>query len=144
MLQLTNQQLESAIDYVNLTKVLKTAFAGNFTTPLRHHHNFDNPIAEKFSTFLLMPSWDNEKYLGVKLVTISPENSNFQLPSIQGLYILFDIKDGRPLMQCDARLLTVKRTAAAKEQIHKHGRHSSVKCSKGRLTKMTMKYKTAI
>ena len=111
--QLTNQQLESAIDYDTLTEVLKKAFAGNYTTPLRHHHNFDNPIAEKFSTFLLMPSWDNEHYLGVKLVTISPENSKHQLPSIQGLYLLFDIKTGVPLMQCDARLLTVKRTAAA-------------------------------
>lgn len=113
MLQLTDQQLIDLIDYPNLVEVLKRAFAANYTTPLRHHHNFDNPIAEKFSTFLLMPSWDNEKYLGVKLVTVSPENDQKNLPTIQGLYILFDIKTGIPLLQCDARLLTVKRTAAA-------------------------------
>ena len=113
MLQLTNSQLNSFLDYPNLGDVLKDAFAGNYTTPLRHHHNFKNPIVEKLSTLLLMPSWDNENYLGVKLVTISPENELKNLPTIQGLYLLFDIKTGVPLMQCDARLLTVKRTAAA-------------------------------
>jgi ornithine cyclodeaminase/alanine dehydrogenase-like protein (mu-crystallin family) len=113
MLQLTDQQLVDLIDYPKLVEVLKKAFAANYTTPLRHHHNFENPIADKFSTFLLMPSWDNEKHLGVKLVTVSPENSQKNLPTIQGLYIMFDIKTGIPLMQCDARLLTVKRTAAA-------------------------------
>ncbi|MFT7605341.1 MAG: ornithine cyclodeaminase/alanine dehydrogenase-like protein (mu-crystallin family), partial [Saprospiraceae bacterium] len=113
MLQLTDQKLTDLIDYPALVEVLKKAFAANYTTPLRHHHNFDNPIADKFSTLLLMPSWDNEKYLGVKLVTVSPENDQKNLPTIQGLYLLFDIKTGVPLLQCDARLLTVKRTAAA-------------------------------
>ncbi len=113
MLQLTDQQLSNLIDYQHLVEVLKKAFGANYTTPLRHHHNFQNPIAEKLSTLLLMPSWDNEQYLGVKLVTISPENDQKGLPTIQGLYILFELKTGIPVMQCDARLLTVKRTAAA-------------------------------
>jgi len=113
MLQISDQQLHQYISYPTLVKVLKDAFAGNYTTPLRHHHNFKTPIADHLSTLLLMPSWDNEQYLGIKLVTVSPENTQYQLPSIQGLYILFDLKTGVPLMQCDARLLTVKRTAAA-------------------------------
>ena len=113
MFQLTDQQLTQLIHYKDLVEVLRKAFAANYTTPLRHHHNFKNPVAEKLSTLLLMPSWDNENYLGVKLVTISPENDRKNLPTIQGLYILFDLKTGVPLMQCDARLLTVKRTAAA-------------------------------
>ncbi len=113
MIQVSDQQLGKLIKYEQLVEVLRKAFAADFTTPLRHHHNFKNPIAEKLSTLLLMPSWDNEKYLGVKLVTISPENDQKALPTIQGLYLLFDLKTGVPLMQCDARLLTVKRTAAA-------------------------------
>lgn len=113
MLKLSNLQLEQSLNYPQLVDVLKNAFAANYTTPLRHHHNFKNPIAKKLSTLLLMPSWDNENYLGVKLVTISPKNETKHLPTIQGLYLLFDIKTGVPLMQCDARLLTVKRTAAA-------------------------------
>jgi ornithine cyclodeaminase len=113
MIQLSNDRIEALLDYPNLVAVLRRAFAANYTTPLRHHHNFDNPAAEKHSTLLLMPSWDNEQYLGVKMVTISPENTRRSLPTIQGTYFLFDLRSGVPLLRCDARLLTVKRTAAA-------------------------------
>lgn len=113
MIQLANARIEALLDYPTLVAVLRRAFAANYTTPLRHHHNFDNPKAARHSTLLLMPSWDNEKYLGVKMVTISPENKKHQLPTIQGTYFLFELTTGVPLLQCDARLLTVKRTAAA-------------------------------
>lgn len=113
MIQLSNAQIEELLDYPTLVATLQKAFAANYTTPLRHHHNFDNPTANRPSTLLLMPSWDNEKYLGVKMVMISPENARRSLPTIQGTYFLFDLPSGVPLLQCDARLLTVKRTAAA-------------------------------
>lgn len=110
MLTISNTELENCIDYPALIEVLDQAFAKNYTTPLRHHHTY--PSNDPTATFLLMPSWDNEKYTGVKLVTIHPGNPQQGLPSIQGRYLLFDIKNGTPLMQCDARLLTAKRTAA--------------------------------
>lgn len=50
--------------------------------------------------------------LGVKMVTVSPENGRLVLPVIHGLYVLFNAVDGRPLLSMDARLLTARRTAA--------------------------------
>ena len=113
MISLSEIQISELLDYKSLIPVLEKAFSGVYTVPQRHHHNFKNPISTIDSTLLLMPAWDNEKYLGVKLVTVSPENTNHALPTIQGMYLLFDIKTGVPLMRCDARALTNLRTAAA-------------------------------
>ncbi len=112
MLFLPNEELEKQLDYPALIEVLKQAFTRNYSTPLRHFHRYKNPATAKDSTLLLMPSWDNEDFLGVKLVTIHSENPKLDLPSIQGTYLLFDIKKGNLLMQYDAKLLTAKRTAA--------------------------------
>lgn len=113
MISFSESQISELLDYKSLIPVLEKAFAGAYTVPQRHHHNFKNPVSTIDSTLLLMPAWDNEKYLGVKLVTVSPENKSHALPTIQGMYLLFDIKTGVPLMRCDARALTNLRTAAA-------------------------------
>lgn len=113
MKYLSESEIESLLDYESLIEALNTAFAAEYTVPMRHHHNFANPSSNLESTLLLMPAWDNQKYLGVKIVTVSPENANLSLPTIQGMYLLFDIKTGVPLMRCDAKTLTNIRTAAA-------------------------------
>ena len=110
---LSEKEIENILDFKSLIKTLEDAFAAEYTVPMRHHHNFVNPSSALESTLLLMPAWDNRNYLGVKLVTIFPENANHSLPTIQGMYLLFDIKTGTPLMRCDAKTLTNLRTAAA-------------------------------
>lgn len=82
-------------------------------TPVRHHHNFKHPTDKKDSTLLLMPSWEVGQQVGVKLVTVTPENAKRGKPSINGLYLLFDASTGEPLCLMDASELTAKRTAAA-------------------------------
>jgi len=69
-------------------------------------------VGENTSTLLLMPAWSNGEYVGIKTVTVSPYNGQFDLPSIQGTYTLINAKNG--LVDClmDAKALTVKRTAA--------------------------------
>jgi len=113
MKQPSESEIETLLDFQSLIESLDAAFASEYTVPVRHHHNFANPISEIESTLLLMPAWDNQKYLGVKIVTVSPENANLSLPTIQGMYLLFDLKTGVPLMRCDAKTLTNLRTAAA-------------------------------
>jgi ornithine cyclodeaminase len=113
MKYLSESEIESLLDYESLIETLNAAFAAEYTVPMRHHHNFVNPSSALESTLLLMPAWDNQKYLGVKIVTVSPENANRSLPTIQGMYVLFDIKTGVPLMRCGAKTLTNLRTAAA-------------------------------
>jgi ornithine cyclodeaminase/alanine dehydrogenase-like protein (mu-crystallin family) len=93
---------------------LEQAFTdASITTPARHHHDYPNPKEEIDSTLLLMPSWMSGSHLGVKLVTVSPNNQQYHLPSIQGLYVLFDAVKGTPLMLLDAKELTARRTAAS-------------------------------
>ena len=59
-----------------------------------------------------MPAWSNEEYVGVKVVTVSPYNGQFNLPGIQGVYTLIKAENGLVEAQIDAKVLTVKRTAA--------------------------------
>jgi ornithine cyclodeaminase len=100
--------------FVSLIDALQSAFSQNsIQVPLRHHHDFENPVSDKDSTLLLMPAWDPHHAAGVKLVTVSPDNSKFNLPSIQGTYIYLQPKTGTILAIIDAPELTVKRTAAS-------------------------------
>jgi len=108
-----NEQLISALPYSQLIPTLQSAFCENITTPLRHHHQYENPKAGIESTLLLMPAWKSGDYLGVKIVTVSPKNTQYNIPSIHGLYLLFDAHKGIPIAQMDAKILTSRRTAAA-------------------------------
>lgn len=112
MITISNEQLEKHLGYDILIPQLKAAFAKKYNIPKRHHHQYPNPAAGVESTLLLMPAWDDGNRVGVKLVTVSQLNSGKDLPTIQGLYILFDLETGTPIAQMDAKLLTNKRTAA--------------------------------
>ncbi|MEM8906698.1 MAG: ornithine cyclodeaminase family protein [Bacteroidota bacterium] len=113
MRHFSSQQLANALAYGPLIEVLRQAFRASYEVPMRHHHDFANPLAGKPSTLLLMPAWQVGQYLGVKMVTVSPENSQHQLPAIQGIYVLFDAHLGHPIALMDAPTLTAHRTAAA-------------------------------
>jgi len=74
------------------------------------------PVRQRIdSTFsreiLLMPSV-GEAFAGVKILTIMPDNRNLDLPVIQGIFTLFDFRNGMPLISMDADELTARRTAA--------------------------------
>lgn len=98
------------LKYPSLMERLKEAFTDpNVHMPQRNHYTFGQ---ENQKSLLLMPSWSTNTYLGVKIITICPENPKQSKPSIQGTYILYDALDGKPLLICDAKLLTLLRTAA--------------------------------
>ncbi len=105
--------IASNLRFEALIPALQKAFCSDVVVPMRHHHDFENPKEGLDSTLLLMPAWQPSEHLGVKVVTVSPENGQYNLPSIQGLYILMDAQKGMPLSIMDAKALTVKRTAAA-------------------------------
>jgi len=110
---LTAQQITKALPYPQLIQALKKGFQETYTVPLRHHHSYKNPTTPLDSTLLLMPAWQSGDYLGVKVVTVSPNNSVHQLPSVQGMYLLFDATTGTPIANLEAKTLTTRRTAAA-------------------------------
>lgn len=114
LVQIDEAFIAANTDYGALIECLRAAFAQqNIETPLRHHHQFANPAAGVDSTLLLMPSWQAGKELGVKIITVSPENGRHQLPAVQGAYLYFEATTGRLQALIEAKSLTIKRTAAA-------------------------------
>lgn len=64
--------------------------------------------------FLAGPTWQHDRALGTKLVTVFPENEHngSGLPSVQAVYVLFDGKNGKPVACIDGTALTLRKTAA--------------------------------
>src|SRR5262249_57212835 len=55
-----------------------------------------------------------KNYVAVKVNSNFPQNyARFGLPTIQGVIVLYDADDGRPLAVLDSMEVTLKRTAAA-------------------------------
>jgi ornithine cyclodeaminase/alanine dehydrogenase-like protein (mu-crystallin family) len=112
--QIDESFIENNTDFAELVAALRLAFSSkNVIVPVRHHHDFPNPKTGSNSTLLLMPAWDPGKSSGVKIVTVSPENAQFDLPSINGIYIHLDATKGTVKGILEAKSLTAKRTAAA-------------------------------
>lgn len=106
---LDEPMLEAIHDPIPLVNALEEALqAAAITTPLRHHHHYGAN-----NTLLMMPAWQDGRDMGVKLVTVTPENRQSGRPSIQGVVVYFNAQSGAPLALLDAATLTRKRTAAA-------------------------------
>ena len=114
LLQITDKFIDHNTSYPELVSEIKNAFATSaMEVPARHHHNFSNPEEKIDSTLLIMPAWNPGIEAGVKIVTVSPNNGKFDLPSIQGIYIYLDAHKGTVKAIIGAKALTAKRTAAA-------------------------------
>lgn len=113
IIQIDDDFVEKNTVFPELVEQLKLGFSNrNIIVPERHHHEFPNPITKKDSTLLLMPAWNPGKNAVVKILTVSPENARFDLPSINGTYIYFDAINGTLKAILEAKSLTSKRTAA--------------------------------
>ncbi|MDL2144742.1 ornithine cyclodeaminase family protein [Flavobacterium tructae] len=105
--------IEEKCNFKELIERLRAGFSSSdISVPMRHHHDYPNPEEDKDSTLLLMPAFQSGKDLGVKIVTVSPNNGKYDLPSIQGTYIYLDGHKGNIKAILDAKSLTGKRTAA--------------------------------
>ncbi len=112
--QIDTDFIENNTDFVELITELKNKFSSDsILVPMRHHHDFPNPVVKEDSTLLLMPAWNPGQEAGVKIVTVSPENGQYDLPSIQGTYLYLDAVKGSIKAIMEAKSLTVKRTASA-------------------------------
>lgn len=107
------EEITKALDYPSLIEALRKAFIADIKVPARHHHDFKNPKEGMDSTLLLMPAWEESEAVGVKIVTVSPNNAKYNLPAIQGLYLLMDAQKGTIEALLEGKTLTAKRTAAA-------------------------------
>ncbi|WP_332776038.1 ornithine cyclodeaminase family protein [Polaromonas sp.] len=102
------------LPWPELLQALHGAFAAtDLSTPTRAHHHMEGMGGTSTPVLLSMPAWSPRLGVGVKLVTVYPDNASLNLPSIHGLYVLMDGASGRPQAVLDAGELTARRTAAA-------------------------------
>ncbi len=114
MLHIDAETIDRTLTFPELVNDLRSAFAANWVTPTRHHHIVEHD--PKDSTLLLMPSWTGDgehNYIGVKIVTVHPDNGSRNLPAIHGVYYLTNGNTGESLATLDGTRITVWRTAAA-------------------------------
>lgn len=94
----------------SLVEPLRQAFAANACSPDRAHYDLGPPGQPR--TLLLMPSWQPDGAIGVKIATVFPGNAGQGLPSVNAAYLLLSGESGQPLAFIDGRALTLVRTAA--------------------------------
>ena len=106
-------EIDAVLDYESLVEHLRQAFRRDITVPVRHHHSIESAGGGAAATLLLMPAWQAGRHIGIKMVTVFPDNGARGLPAIMGAYLLLDGQTGAPLALIDGPALTAWRTAAA-------------------------------
>ncbi|MEQ1952034.1 ornithine cyclodeaminase family protein [Mesorhizobium sp. CN2-181] len=120
MRMISADDVDRSLTFPALVETLREAFRKGAVQPVRHHHTIDRPDGAA-STLLLMPAWtdlhaagtSDGGHIGVKIVTVSPDNNAVAKPAVMGLYLLLDGKTGEPQALIDGQRLTQWRTASA-------------------------------
>lgn len=110
---LTNQQTAAHLPFDLLISTLEAFFREGCEVPLRHNHSIAGEDTSQNGILLLMPAWQPGKRLGVKTVSIFPDNHTRGLPGLHSVFILYDATTGAPLAILDGDVITSRRTAAA-------------------------------
>lgn len=105
---ISSEEIVKAWSWPWLIEQMQAAFTSEYVAPPRHHHDIPQD-----GTLLLMPAWEPQGFLGMKLVHVFPNNANVGLPAISGLYILSEGQHGQPVACFEGAELTRRRTAAA-------------------------------
>ncbi len=92
-----------------LIEPLRHAFIEGINAPARSHYELGESPSK---SLLVMPGWRHGGHLGVKIVTVFPDNEKRGLSSVNGEYLLISGETGEPLALLDGRALTLLRTAA--------------------------------
>ena len=106
----TEEQVHRALDFRALADAIGVTLTAEASAPLRHAH-----AVSATDSLLLMPAWSSgdSGALGVKLVTVMPENRARDRPTVHALYVLFDHTTGEARAVIDGESMTLRRTAAA-------------------------------
>ncbi len=105
------EAVHAAVDYPSLVDALREIYR----VGCDHNELLRLSLASASGTvanFLLRPAWQRDRHIGVKLVSLFPDNNARGLPSVLGLYVLIDGATGEPLACIDGTSLTLYKTAA--------------------------------
>jgi len=114
LLQIDAHTLAARLDRRALIDALDRGFREPAVVPARQHYQVDSARpGERGGALLLMPAWRPGGPLGIKLVTVYPDNAARGLPAVAATYLLLDAATGEPRALLDGEELTLRRTGAA-------------------------------
>ncbi|MCI0518548.1 MAG: ornithine cyclodeaminase family protein [Woeseiaceae bacterium] len=102
----------NSLPYDQLIEAIEDAFREGATVPQRSQYPVAVPNATSGS-LLLMPAWTSGEFLGVKIVTVFPDNELHGMAAVRATYVIMDANTGAPRGILDGTELTLRRTAAA-------------------------------
>ncbi len=109
MLFIQSNEIEELMTRTEAVEAMEEALLiqekGDFTMPDRTH------VYQNENLLLLMPAFTGN-YFSTKLVSVFPGNRKLQIPSIQGIVVLNDGKNGEPLALFSGAGITSFRTGA--------------------------------
>lgn len=113
MRQISSDEVYALLPMADCIDIIEAAMIavsrGKATLPLRSIMPLGNGNAMG-----IMPGGLTDPHVhGIKLVSLYPENPKQGLSSHQGVILLFDSRDGRPVAAVDGASVTAQRTAAA-------------------------------
>lgn len=111
MIHVTDQQVASLLSYTSLIDALETAFRTCKPPPRRLQYAI-GAVDKIDGHLLLMPAWRTGGKMGIKIVSVFPQNATQSLPTVNATYLLLDATTGVVEMILDATELTRRRTAA--------------------------------
>lgn len=111
---LTRDEVAQAVSMAEAIEMIRKAFvqlsAGKAEMPLRTQI----PVKKHKAVALFMPAYLTDSgALGAKIVSVFPQNTRKNLPTIHAVVFVVDGETGRPLAVMDGTYLTALRTGAA-------------------------------
>ncbi len=117
------ERLRALIPWPKLIDALQSAFCQPCEAPERLHFDIGG-----IGSLIIMPAWQQNGFVGVKVVQVFPGNSNMGKPAVHGMYMLASASNGEVVSIIDAQELTARRTAATSALASKFLSRDSSRC----------------
>lgn len=105
--------VHAALPYDKLIAHLREAFRAGGEVPLRSRFQIDSVDGGAGGTLLLMPAWQPGRHIGIKTVSVFPDNAKLGHGSVAATYLLLDARTGFPKAVIDGEAITLRRTGCA-------------------------------
>lgn len=104
-------EVHARLDYASVVEELRAIYREG--CDIVDRIVFSQPTGQGDSShFLLLPAWQKDRHIGVKLVSVFPGNEAKGLASVLGTYVLIDGTTGEPMACIDGTALTLRKTAS--------------------------------
>ena len=117
------ERLRALTPWPKLIDALQSAFREPCEVPERLHFDIGG-----VGSLIIMPAWEQNGFLGVKVVQVFPGNSRMGRPTVHGMYMLASAGSGEVLSLIDAQELTARRTAATSALASRFLSRTSSRC----------------